>query len=182
MSKFYSLALGLSCVLLLAGCSTPNEAPIEEVSTVEPVAEEIVVETEESPGIDYLTLDTDGDGTSNLDEINRGSDPLNACDSGCMQLLDNDEDWYENSIDPEPQNPCVPDPTAEACGDPSYPSTDTDGDGTNDADEIANGSNPLNACDFGCLHSLDNDEDWYANSIDPSPEDACIPNPSAAAC
>lgn len=181
MPKFYYYTFSFFSILLLAGCSSTINGSLEEEPTSDPTIV-AVVEDEASPSIDYLTLDTDGDGTSNLEEINNGKNPLNACDSGCLHLLDNDEDWYENSIDPEPENPCVPDPTAAACGNPNYPSTDTDGDGTNNADEIANGSNPLNACDAGCMSVLDTDEDWYENSIDPEPNDACIPDPTAAAC
>lgn len=75
--------------------------------------------------------------------------------------VDNDGDGVEEGIDPDDNDPCVPNPSFATCDqdndgltnqeeaaigtDPTNP--DTDGDGINDGTEVNNGTNPLNPCD-----------------------------------
>jgi len=75
--------------------------------------------------------------------------------------IDNDGDGVEQGIDPDDNDPCVPNPLFATCDqdndgltnqeeagigtDPTNP--DTDGDGINDGTEVDNGTNPLNPCD-----------------------------------
>lgn len=99
--------------------------------------------------------DLDGDGISNVDEVNTyGTDPMNPDTDG-----DGIEDGVEITNGSDPLDPCDPsdascdldndgltnDQETAAGTDPTNP--DTDGDGINDGQELSNGSDPLNPCD-----------------------------------
>jgi len=87
-------------------------------------------------GTDNTSSDTDGDGINDGDEVNGGSNPLEACDpnpsaaggeADCdLDGLNNDE---ETALGTDPGNP------------------DTDNDTISDGDEVSNGSDPLDPCD-----------------------------------
>ncbi|WP_169628040.1 Ig-like domain-containing protein [Flavobacterium soli] len=75
--------------------------------------------------------------------------------------VDDDGDGVNQGVDPDDNDPCVPNPNFATCDqdndgltnqeeiaigtNPTNP--DTDGDGINDGTEVLNGSNPLNPCD-----------------------------------
>ena len=102
-------------------------------------------EDEEKIGTNPDEADSDGDGIT--DDIEVGSDlgnPLDEDADGIIDALDSnivdtDSDGVVDQKDPANDNPCVPDNTVGQC--------DTDNDGISDGDEIANGSDPLDACD-----------------------------------
>jgi gliding motility-associated-like protein len=93
-----------------------------------------------------------------------------------IQSPDIDGDGVLNEVDPDVNDPCIPNPNAGPCDqdndgltntqetsagtNPTNP--DTDGDGINDGTEVANGSNPLDPCDPddtlpGCQIDTDGD-------------------------
>lgn len=96
-------------------------------------------------GTDSTEPDTDGDGID--DGVEVGDDlenPLDEDSDGIIDALessveDTDGDGVADQFDPANTDPCVPDNSVGLC--------DTDGDGISDGDEIANGWDPLDACD-----------------------------------
>jgi len=100
---------------------------------------------------DACDPDDDGDGVSDVDEIAAGSDPLNpASTPEVCDGLDNDLDLLVDEGFPDTDGDGIAD-----CVDP-----DDDNDGFSDADEIAAGSNPLNAASTPeVCDGLDNDLD-----------------------
>ncbi len=71
-----------------------------------------------------------------LDPLDEDSDGIiDALDSN---ILDMDMDGVVDQLDPANTNPCIPDNTNVLC--------DSDGDGITDGEEIANGSDPFDAC------------------------------------
>ncbi len=129
---------------------------------------------------DPTNPDTDGDGINDGDEVTNGSNPLDPCSPvpslGCP--TDDDNDGTPAGLDPDDNNPCVPNPAAGPCDQDSDGLTntqeaaigtdptiaDTDGDGINDGTEVTNGSDPLSACspdvNFG---GCDQDNDGLTN-------------------
>ena len=121
---------------------------------------------------DACDADDDNDGQTDADEIACGSDPLNAANLS----PDNDADNSPDCVDSDDDNDGVAD-TADNCqfsanpdqanndgdsqGDVCDP--DDDNDGQADADEIACGSNPLNAASL----AADNDVDSSPDCVDP---------------
>ena len=85
---------------------------------------------------DCVDTDDDGDGTSDVDKVAAGSDPLNAlstpevCDGVDNDLNDGVDEGFTDT-DNDGIADCV--------------DTDDDGDGVSDVDEVAAGSDPLNA-------------------------------------
>ena len=102
---------------------------------------------------DACDSDDDGDGISDADETAAGSDPLNAastpevCDGQDNDLNDGVDEGFANT-DGDPQADCV--------------DADDDNDGISDADEVACGSDPLNASSL----SLDSDGDYSPDCVD----------------
>ncbi len=100
---------------------------------------------EASLGTDPNDTDTDDDGTDDGTEV--GSDTANPLDEDAdgiidaldSNIIDSDNDGVNDQQDPGNTNPCVPDNTNMLC--------DSDGDGITDGEEIANGSDPFDACD-----------------------------------
>lgn len=87
-------------------------------------------------GTDPTIVDTDGDGLSDGVEVTNGSDALDPCDpnpssSACTIDTDGDglTDGQEASLGTDPHN------------------TDTDGDGFSDGQEVESGTDPLDPCD-----------------------------------
>ncbi|HEY0173902.1 MAG TPA: thrombospondin type 3 repeat-containing protein, partial [Pyrinomonadaceae bacterium] len=140
---------------------------------------------------DCVDTDDDGDGVSDIAEVDAGSDPLNAnstpevCDGADNDLNDGVDEGFANN-DNDTQADCV--------------DADDDNDGVSDAAEIAAGSDPLNAtstpevCD-GVDNDLNDgvdegftnsDGDAQANCVDadddndgtPDAQDAFPLNPS----
>lgn len=114
--------------------------------------------------------DDDNDGQSDADEIACGSNPLSAA----SKATDTDGDGRPNCVDEDDDNDGVADGQDAFPLDPTE-SVDTDGDGTgnnadtdddndgqSDADEIACGSNPLNAGS----KSVDTDGDHRPDCVD----------------
>ncbi len=89
--------------------------------------------------------DTDGDGINDGDEIGDNlAAPIDTDSDGIIDalesnILDADGDMVFDQLDPANTDPCNPNPSAGVC--------DTDGDGITDGDEIANDTDPLDACD-----------------------------------
>ncbi len=100
---------------------------------------------EASLGTDPNNTDTDDDGINDGTEVGSDtSNPLDEDGDGIIDALDSDvidsdNDGVNDQQDPGNSNPCVPDNLNMLC--------DTDGDGITDGEEIANGSNPFDACD-----------------------------------
>lgn len=107
-------------------------------------------------GTDPNVADTDGDGINDFDEV--GGDlnaPLDEDGDGIIDaldsnILDSDGDDVVDQKDPANTDPCVPDNTKGVC--------DTDGDGITDGDEIANNTDPLDACDPNLTPACDPDD------------------------
>jgi hypothetical protein len=117
---------------------------------------------------DVCDPDDDNDGQTDADEIACGSDPLNAA----SRAADNDVDNSPDCVDPDDDNDGVAD-TADNCqfsANPDQANTDgdaqgdacdadDDNDGQSDADEIACGSDPLNAASRAADNDADNSPD-----------------------
>jgi|688.fasta_scaffold02231_8 gliding motility-associated-like protein len=99
------------------------------------------------------TADCDNDGVNNGDEINLGSDPLDACDPDINALGTNDcdNDGLDNN--------------AEIIANTDNNNPDSDGDGLNDGAEVSGGTDPLNPCDpdINALATNDCDNDGLTN-------------------
>jgi gliding motility-associated-like protein len=117
-------------------------------------------------GTDINNPDTDGDGENDCAEIGNIGAPTDTDGDGIIDalessIIDTDGDGVMDELDPDNNNPCIPNPNAGPCdqdGDgltnaqentagtsPTNP--DTDGDGLSDGAEVTNGSDPLNPCD-----------------------------------
>jgi len=103
-------------------------------------------------GTDPDNPDTDGDGVNDFDEVNNGSDPLNPCDpddSAPECNIDTDGDGVldirEAQDGTDPLDPCSYDITSITH--PILSGSDCDGDGITDDMEIANGTDPFDPCD-----------------------------------
>ncbi len=128
------------------------------------------------PSQDAPTCDRDGDGLTNEQEANLGSNPAVADTDG-----DTLNDRTEIEQGSSPTDPCDPDPNATACQ--QNLDEDTDNDGLTAAEEIAAGTNPNNP---------DSDNDGYCDgdlavanvciANDTEPTNPCEPNPNANAC
>jgi gliding motility-associated-like protein len=96
----------------------------------------------EESGTDPLSEDTDGDGVSDSDELQDVTNPLDPCSLILASVtLTPSPEWYTLDCDGDSI------PNGEENGtDPLNP--DTDGDGVTDADEIQDGTDPTNPCEF----------------------------------
>ena len=90
---------------------------------------------EELAGTDNTNPDTDNDGFTDGNEVDNGTNPLNACDPVSSGLGTDDCDLDGLTNDDE----------LTAGTDPN--DADTDNDGENDGDEVNFGTNPLDPCD-----------------------------------
>ncbi|AUC75560.1 carboxypeptidase regulatory-like domain-containing protein [Olleya sp. Bg11-27] len=104
-------------------------------------------------GTDPTESDTDGDGVLDGTEVANGTDPNNACDYNAVDITevitattDCDNDGL---TDAEEINGPDGDPTTDDGTDPTE--SDTDGDGVLDGTEVANGTDPNNACDYNAV-------------------------------
>ena len=107
------------------------------------------------------TVDTDGDGVTDVDEINNGTDP-NDPDSDDDGLSDGEEESNgTNPNDPDSDNDGLSDGEEESNStDPNDP--DSDNDGVNDGEEVNNGTDP---------NDPDTDDDGINDSNDICPND-----------
>ncbi|WP_350292235.1 gliding motility-associated C-terminal domain-containing protein [uncultured Croceitalea sp.] len=95
-------------------------------------------------GTDPNNPDSDGDGINDGQEVIDNTNPLDDCDSSGGTPLgtsDCDEDGLTNDEEDVNGNGSVD----EGETDPNNP--DSDGDGINDGQEVADGTNPLDSCD-----------------------------------
>ncbi len=84
---------------------------------------------------------------------------------------DRDGDGVPDGQDPDPDDPCNPNPSSPAC--------DTDGDGVPDGQD----PDPDDPCNPNpSSPACDTDGDGVPDSTDPDPNDPCNPNPSSPAC
>ena len=95
--------------------------------------------------ITWISSDCDGDGLTNGEEDNFGTNPYLA-DTDGDGYLDNEE--INNNT--EPTDPCDPFNTENVNFDPNnsiWSNADCDGDGLTNGEEIANNTNPFDPCD-----------------------------------
>ena len=127
-----------------------------------------------------FTLDTDGDGFWDTEEVNCGSDPDDASDypvdtdgDGRCDAMDNDDD-NDGVVDNDDDFPLDPneqtDTDNDGVGDNS--DDDYDGDGWTDADENTCGSDPLDAAD----RPLDTDGDMICDTVDDDDDADGVPD------
>jgi hypothetical protein len=163
-------------------------------------------------GTDPYDSDTDDDGENDGDEIGDVNNPNDTDNDGKLDALessvvDSDGDDVFDELDPENDNPCVPNANAQACPDSSKDSDgdgipddkekelgtdpenkDSDNDGKNDSDEVGDDlDNPKDTDNDGFIDALessieDKDGDKVNDEIDPANEDPCIPFDSSDAC
>ncbi len=118
---------------------------------------------EASLGTDPNNTDTDGDGINDGAEVGEDvGNPLDQDNDGIIDALDSedidtDNDGVVDQLDPGNTNPCVPDSSNDLC--------DTDGDGITDGVEVANGSDPLDACDPNPTPDCDNPIDLEITKV-----------------
>ncbi|SFD34729.1 hypothetical protein [Algibacter pectinivorans] len=90
-------------------------------------------------------------------------------------LNDPDGDGVENSIDSDPNNPCLPVQDVIYTGYNSYNSiwreADCDQDGISNIEELNSGTNPY----FDESSIGDTDGDGLRDDVDPNPNDPCLP-------
>ncbi|MFC0878903.1 Ig-like domain-containing protein, partial [Saccharicrinis sp. FJH2] len=136
-----------------------------------------------------IDTDDDGDGYSDADEIDNGTDPLNAGsvpadnDGDKVSDLNDDDDDNDGVIDSEDKFPMDATETVDTDNDGigNNADTDDDGDGYSDADEIANDTDPLDAESVPAdndgdkvsdLNDDDDDNDGIIDTEDKFPTDA----------
>jgi len=128
--------------------------------------------------------DSDGDGLTNAQECQAGSDPLDQCSpNNTTPSCDCDNDGIANANDDDDDNDGVPD---SLDSDDCNPNNDSDNDGISNINETLAGSNPLDPCDpnpnaGACLYP-DNDGDGFSGADDPDDTNPCIPSVSAGTC
>jgi hypothetical protein len=90
-------------------------------------------------------------------------------------LNDLDGDGVENNVDPEPNNPCLPEQEATYTNFNPFNSlwiaSDCDDDGISNIDEVNNGTNPY----FDESSIGDSDGDGLRDNVDSHPDDPCLP-------
>ncbi len=131
----------------LAPCTNESGVLTINVSscTVDSDSDGVNDDDEQDIGTLVNNPDTDGDGINDGDEIGDNvADPIDTDSDGVIDalesnILDADGDMVVDQLDPANTDPCNPNPSAGVC--------DTDGDGITDGDEIANDTDPLDACD-----------------------------------
>jgi len=163
-------------------------------------------------GTDPQNPDTDGDGINDGVEIANGSDPLDPCDPNdddCDDDGDGLTNFEEANLGTDPNNPdtdgdglsdsaeviggsdplnfCDPDDSAPECN------IDTDGDGVLDIRELLDGTNPNNPCSYligsiteTILAGSDCDGDGILDEIEiadgSNPFDPCSPTAAGIDC
>jgi gliding motility-associated-like protein len=126
--------------------------------------------------------DQDGDGLTNTQETEAGTDPTNPNTDG-----DAFTDGQEVANGSNPLDPCDPDDTLPGC------QVDTDGDGVTDAGEATSGTNPNDPCDYAIssitqpiLSGADCDGDAILDITEiadgSNPFDPCDPLPLGEEC
>jgi hypothetical protein len=139
--------------------------------------------------INFFDLDFDGDGWNDDDEVDCGSDPLNATDypgdvdaDGICDLLDSDTDG-DGVIDSEDAFPEDPNESSDNDGDGTGDNVDFDNDNDmwNNTDELDCMTDPMDATsvptdydgDWICdLLDMDDDNDGYSDGVDAFPMNA----------
>ena len=139
-----------------AGSNPLNAASTPEVcdgvdNDLDQIVDEGFPDTDGDGIADCIDPDDDNDGVADADEVAAGSDPLNAASTPeVCDGLDNDLDQLMDEGFPDTDGDGIAD-----CVDP-----DDDNDGVADADEVAAGSDPLNAASTPeVCDGLDNDLD-----------------------
>lgn len=159
--KIATVAVLLSMAVFFSGCSISKKADVEtkvvpeltpkkeEVEKVDTDKDGLFDDEEEKLGTDINVQDSDGDGLTDFDEVNKTkiwkSDPLSRDTDG-----DGYEDKTEVSAGYDPNGPGQLDSDSDGLFDPEEKRIgtdpqlfDTDGDGLNDKEEIDAGRDPL---------------------------------------
>ena len=110
----------------------PGEDAAASESTRSTPSDGTLPTTSDTEEIPWFMKDTDGDGVTDNEEQQRGTDPNNP---------DTDGDGYSDKID---VNPLLSNKNNDATG-----NADLDGDGVTNADEVLFGSDPFNADSLG---------------------------------
>ena len=129
---------------------------------------------------------TGGEDTNGNGEVDDGeSDPNDPCDpDDTAEACDSDGDGVPDGNDPDPNDPCNPDPQHAACG-------DSDGDGVPDGND-PNPNNPdtdgdglcdgANSVDGVCEGGEDTNGNGEVDDGESDPNDPCDPDDTAEAC
>jgi hypothetical protein len=141
MNRFYLLGFGI----LASACFDSTKLPEEESAegNVDTDGDGITDADELENGTDPNNSDTDGDGLTDSEEVENGTDPNNP-DTDDDGLSDGDE--LSEGTDPtnsDTDEDGISDSDEAAEGtDPT--NADTDGDGISDGDELSEGTDPTN--------------------------------------
>lgn len=168
---------------------------------------------EELVGSDPENPNSDGDGELDGEEVTDPYNPDDTDNDGIYDVfesseIDDDGDSYDNEGDPDDSNPCIPDSSAAGCvfgsgrldsdddgltdeqenslgTDPN--NEDTDGDGTNDYDEVGDPEFPEDGDFDGIINALeseqeDSDGDGYNDQEDGDDNDNCTPDSEVGDC
>lgn len=160
----------ISNITILRNLNDPDGDGVENEFDSEPNNPCLPVQDQNYKGFNPFNLiwaaaDCDEDGISNGDEASNGTNPyLNESLIG-----DADGDGVRDDLDPEPNDPCLPEqfqgyqdfnPTNEI-----WAAADCDGDGVSNGDEVANGDSPYPQPDLPCNQILNFELENYEREL-----------------
>lgn len=160
----------ISNVTILRNLNDPDGDGIENSMDSDPdnpcVPEQDFTYTDFNPfNTIWGAADCDGDGLTNVEEVNAGRNPY--IDESTIG--DADGDGVRDDVDPEPNNPCIPEqfagyqdfnPENEV-----WAMGDCDSDGITNAEELANGDSPYPMPDLPCNQILNFELENYEREL-----------------